>query len=116
MKKRELRKQMFKNRVFLHLVQSDDKKNTRQRINVCTNIQANCLLHVLHNISNGEIPVRKEYAEYLRKTRKMPFLNKIREKKAVTTFLKKTRDEKVSFLKKLTALYPKLLALLFDEE
>ena len=31
-------------------------------------------------------------------------------------FLKKTREEKVNFLKKLTALYPKLFELFFEEE
>lgn len=116
MNKLQLRKLMQKNRVFLHLLQTDSKTNTRQRIHVCTNIQANVLLHILHRISNGEIPVKKQYADYLRKTRKVPFLNQIREKKQLSTCLKQTRGEKVTFLKKFTALYPKLLELLFEKE
>ena len=74
------------------------------------------LLHILFRISNGEIPVKKEHATYLKKTRKMPFLGKIREKKDLISLLKKTREEKVNFLKKLTALYPKLFELFFEEE
>ena len=116
MNKLKLRGLMLKNRVFLHLVQTDSVKNTRQRITVCTSIQANLLLHILHYISVGEIPVKKAFSLYLRKTRKMPFLNKIRNATDLSSMLKKSRKYKVDFLKKLTVLYPKLLALLFEED
>ena len=50
MNKLQLRKQMLNNRVFLHLLQSDSKKNTRQRLNVCTNSRVS-FLHKRYDVA-----------------------------------------------------------------
>lgn len=116
MKPAALRKFMLKNRVFLHMLFSEPKKVTAQRLSLCTNIQANVLLHILHEIVKGNIPLRKADYATLRKTKRLTHIESIESKPKFREILKASREKKVQFLRKIVALYPLLLKLLFEDE
>lgn len=115
MKPENLRSFMQRNRVFLHLLYSDTKKNTSNRLTLCTNFQCNVLLHILHNIANGIIPLSSKDAHTIKKTRKVKVLQRIEGGKEFRHLLKSSRDQKVLFLRQFTSLYPLLLKSLFEE-
>ena len=111
---RQLRKFMLKNRVFLHLLYRESKKDTAQRLNYCTNVQANCVLHILKGIATGEIPLKKEDYAALRKTKKLGTIEQLVDKTTFRALLRNSRSEKVTFLRKVVSLFPLLLRLLFE--
>ena len=115
MKCNRLRSYMLRNRVFLHLLFTDKKSNTTQRLTVCTNVQANVVLHILHKIVTGEIPIKKADFLALKKTRKLNHLKKIETKSGLQVLLKSSREKKIAFLKQFTTLYSKLFKVLFLE-
>ena len=115
MKARPLRKLMQKNRVFLHLLYSDTKKNTTHRLNLCTNVQAKLVLHILHDIINGVIPLKAGDAKALKKTKRIKILQRIESKDNLRDYLGFAREDKVSFLKQFTALYPLFFRSIFEE-
>ena len=115
MKKSTVRKYMLKNRIFLHLLYSDKKANTTQRLSVCTNYQANVLLHILNKIVIGEIPMKKTDFLALKRTRRLKFLKKVESGPEFNKLIKSTRENKVRYLKQFTTLFPKLLKQIFEE-
>ena len=116
MKNSRLRQYMVRNRVFLHLLFSDKRNNTSKRLTVCTNYQANVVLHILHKIVTGDISMKKSDFEALKRTRRLKFLKKVASPKDLELMLKSPREKKVAFLKQFTSLYSKILKLLFKKD
>ena len=115
MRKSTVRKYMLKNRVFLHLLFTDKKSNTTQRLSVCTNYQANVLINILNKIVTGEIPLKKTDFQALKRTRRLKFLKKVETGSELTKLLRSSRDNKVRYLKQFTTLFPRLLRQLFED-
>ena len=116
MRQGQLRTFMLKNRVFLHSLYSDNKTERTHRLNVCSNYQANVLLHILRKIVLGELPLEKEHFERLKKSRKLFILNELKSEDTFKTKLKGSRTEKAQYLKKLNLLFPSLLHYLFYKQ
>lgn len=116
MKNQSLRSFMLKHRVFLHSLYTDNKTERTHRLNSCSNVQANVLLHILRKIVQGEIALEKGHFERLKKSRKLFVLNELKDSQTFATKLKSARKDKSDFLKKLNLLYPSLLHYLFNKQ
>ena len=64
---------MLKNRVFLHSLYTDNKTERTHRLNVCTNVQANVLLHILRKIVLGELALKNHTLNVSRSQEKSIF-------------------------------------------
>ena len=70
---------------------------------------------MLHFLSSGEIPIKKEQFEKVVSAKKMSALTAIHDKQKVKELLLKTISDQVKFVKKFNSIYPSLLHPLFNE-
>ena len=112
--KKDLRRSMRRNRIFLHQLSSESVRQTTQRLNTATEVQLNVLLRILHAIINGNIPITAENQRKIANARKFNHLDLIGDD--LESYLSKPKTEKLSYLKKLKSLYPSLLFLLFNKK
>lgn len=104
---------MLKNRVFLYCLYSESKHRTKQRLNVATSQQVKVLLHVIHHVSEGQIPLPKNHFNKLKRTRKLHLVNKCQGTEDFKKLLSTEKEHQVAYLKGLWSLYPSLLHALF---
>jgi len=106
---------MLSNRVYLHQLFSQNRVKTSQRLNTSTNVQLNVLLHILHKISAGKIPLTQKHFERLEKARKVKCLDEIQSSAQLQELLRSEKEQKLAFVRKFIVLYPNLLHCLFNE-
>lgn len=117
MDKDTVKSQMLRDKEFLRsLNEAVDAPKANQILIFASDPQLNTLLKFLHFLATGEITIRKENFDHISRARKIQVLKKFVETKAgVQRMLKADRKIKISFLKKLSTVYPFLLHCLFNE-
>ena len=80
---KSMRKYMLRNKVFLHLLYSDSKKNTASRLTTATVFQLDVVVYILHHITNGRIPLSTKDYLVLRKARKIKTLQKVESEESL---------------------------------
>ena len=117
MDKETVKGQLVRDKEFLRqLYETRDQPKVKHLLTFASDGQLNTLIKFLHFLSTGEITIRKENFDHISRARKIQVLKKFVETKAgVQRMLKADRKIKISFLKKLSTVYPFLLHCLFNE-
>ena len=117
MDKDTVKNQFIRDKEFLRaLYEASEAPKANQLLIFASDPQLNTLLKFLHFLSTGEITIRKENFDQISQAKKIQVLKKFVEKKAaVQRMLKADRKIKISFLKKLSTVFPYLLYCLFNE-
>ena len=113
--KSKCRSLMIFNKQFLAELYESNKLTSRKILLIASDSQIKLLLHLLHFIATGEIPLSQESHDSISKAKKARFiLTKFKEKAKVKRLLKLERKEQLQLLLKLSSLYKFLLLRLFD--
>ena len=117
MDKVTVKNQLVRDKEFLRqLSEAPEVTKANNLLTFASDGQLNTLIKFLHFLSTGEITIKKENFDEISRARKIQVLKKFVEKKsAVQQMLRCDRKIKISFLKKLSTVYPFLLFCLFHE-
>ena len=110
-----LRKKMLKHKMFLYCLYHETTKQSNARLTVATACQIKCLIKILHYISAGIIPLKKNNFAKLQSARKVATLNRLSDYKEVKTLLKSSLPDQKKIVKKFGSVYPNLLHACFNE-
>ena len=118
MNKDVVKSYLIRDKSFLReLYEGQDRSRNNKLLNVASDSKLNTLLRFLHFLANGEIKIKKANFDIIVAQRKLTFIKKNVEKKAaITRLLKSERQEKLKFLKQLSAIFSPLLHCLFNED
>jgi len=107
---------LHRDKQFLkELFDSDSIVKSKRILNFANDTEINTLAKYLHYISNGEIPIKKQNFDALKK-KHLSFVKRSFEKKQnLQKFLQQQRKEKNLILSKLLSALPSLLTPLFRE-
>lgn len=109
------RKRLMLNRSFLKGLYEGSRVDNKCRIQVGTKFQLNNLLVILGNICKGDIPIRKEDFEKIKKARRIPHLYKLRDRDYLIRITKGSDTDKKRFLTVFTSLFKNLLFPIFNK-
>lgn len=116
MKHEKVKSLLIRDKEFLKDLYTGPNPLKNNRIlNTASDVQLNTLIIYLHFLASGEIKITKINFEEVQKCKKIHVLKKHVEKKSsMTALLNSTRINKLTFLKKLSIVYPNLLYGLFN--
>lgn len=111
----ELRQLLIQNKSFLKAIYEAESIKQKKSLLLNSSIdEVNILLHILFSITQGNIPIKRENFELLKKSKKLIFLHKQFENNAkFNKIMSATLKEKISLLMKFISVYSTLLFPLF---
>ena len=117
MNKETLKSYLIRDKVFLReLYEGENRLKNNRILTFASDSKLNTLIRLLHFIANGEITIKRAHFDVIQSNKKISKIKKFVEKKAaVNRLLKSERQEKLKFLKSLSAIYSALLYGLFNE-
>lgn len=111
-----LRQLFLRHKLFLKNLYEGQALTNSNTLSFASDTSLNVIIRVLHLIANGEIPMRKDDFEVLKKAKKFLFLRRKFEKNSafIETFSLK-REFKLAVLKQFCSVFPNILYFMFNE-
>jgi hypothetical protein len=107
----QLRDQLLEHQQFFHNIYFASTHKTKQHLNLASKKQLILLVKVLHLIFSGEIPLKGEFFQKVKASKKLGFcVREFERKKDVNILLKKDRAEILSVLYKIKSVLKYLLS------
>jgi len=107
---------LVRDKEFLNeLYASQSVPEAKRLIMFASDQKLDTLIKYFHFLANGEIKIKKEHFDLIKKSQLISLKRKVEKKKALAETLKGERKTKVSFLQKLANVLPNLLYPLFNE-
>ncbi len=109
------RMSLQKNKRFLKGLYLGNKVQNLARLEVASKYQISNLLNVIHYICKGDIKIKKENFDAIKKAKRIDALYSLRNASEVKIFKTKPIESQILFLKKFASLYVYILHPLFNK-
>jgi hypothetical protein len=117
MDKTKLREEMLVNYAFLKNLHDNNELQNRTTLASADHGALKILLEILHCITNGLIPLKRNRFVLLKKSNKLPLIRRtLQGTSDFESFLELPREKWITFLFQLLKLYPYLLHRLFHHD
>jgi hypothetical protein len=117
-KEKKLREQLLSELHFLEAIYScSTPLQVRHSINIATDKQLKLLIRVIHLVSSGSIPLKREEFNKIKKAKKLNFINnEFEREKDYKKLLRYSRKDLIHILYKIQAVIPYLISPLLSKK
>ena len=117
MERSKLRNLMLLNKNFLaELYKSPNPSITKKTLSFASNLQLRIVIHILHCLSKGWIPLKRQQFDSLHKAKKTRYLNdQFLKKTSVNKLLRSERKDQLEVLFKFSSCFQNLFYSIFNK-
>jgi hypothetical protein len=110
-----MREALLNEKAFIKNLSSADTKTARALLHYASQEQLNLIFLIIHNVVNGQIPLKIHAHKKLVKSKREPKLRKLKKKDDLEKMLLQTKEDKHKYLYQLCSVYPEILYSIVNE-